>query len=72
MIFVSEYNSYKKCLWNGKHFITNRILRPKLKSKRLKFIFYRSVDVPGPGVPPALISGKLVSELINAIFRTIV
>jgi phytoene desaturase len=40
----------------------------KVKSKRLKFIFTGQLTVPGPGVPPALISGKLVSELINKQF----
>jgi phytoene desaturase len=40
-------------------------LRPKLKSKKVKRMFFTGqLTVPGPGVPPSLISGKLVSELI--------
>jgi len=40
-------------------------LRPKLKSKKVKKMYFTGqLTVPGPGVPPALISGKLVSELI--------
>jgi phytoene desaturase len=35
-------------------------LRPKLKVKKV-LIFHGQLTVPGPGVPPALISGKLVS-----------
>ena len=34
-------------------------LRPKLKSKKVKIFFTGQLTVPGPGVPPALISGKL-------------
>jgi phytoene desaturase len=40
----------------------------KIKSKKVKIIFHRSVDCSGTRVPPALISGKLVSELINKQF----
>ena len=40
-------------------------LRPKLKSKKVEGLYFTGqLTVPGPGVPPALISGKLVSELI--------
>lgn len=41
-------------------------LRPKLKSKRVKNLYFTGqLTVPGPGVPPAIISGKLVSDLIS-------
>lgn len=41
-------------------------LRPKLKSSLVKGLFFTGqLTVPGPGVPPALISGKLVSGLIQ-------
>jgi phytoene desaturase len=41
-------------------------LRPKLKSSKVKGLFFTGqLTVPGPGVPPALISGKLVSGLIQ-------
>ena len=44
-------------------------LRPKLKSKKVNNLYFTGqLTVPGPGVPPALISGKLVSELINKKF----
>jgi len=40
-------------------------LRPKLKSKKVKNLYFTGqLTVPGPGVPPALISGKLVADLI--------
>ena len=38
----------------------------KLKSKKVKSLYFTGqLTVPGPGVPPALISGKLVADLIN-------
>lgn len=40
-------------------------LRPKLKSKKVKGLFFTGqLTVPGPGVPPSLISGKLVADLV--------
>jgi hypothetical protein len=41
---------------------------PKLKAKVGNLYFTGQLTVPGPGVPPALISGKLVSDLINKQF----
>ena len=46
-------------------------LRPKLKSKKVKNLFFTGqLTVPGPGVPPALISGKLSAELISKQFAS--
>ena len=65
--FIEEYNSYKGnayCLANT--LLQTAFLRPKLKSKKVKNLYFTGqLTVPGPGVPPALISGKLVSELIS-------
>jgi phytoene desaturase len=42
------------------------VLRPKLKSKKVTNLYFTGqLTVPGPGVPPALISGKLVADLIR-------
>ena len=41
-------------------------LRPKLKSNKVKNLYFTGqLTVPGPGVPPSLISGKIVAELIQ-------
>ena len=68
--FVSEYNSYKGNAYGmANTLLQTAFLRPKLKSKKVKNLFFTGqLTVPGPGVPPALISGKLVSELINKQF----
>ncbi|MGZ0016430.1 phytoene desaturase family protein [Yeosuana sp. AK3] len=64
--FVNDYNSYKGNAYGMANTLTQTaFLRPKLKSKKVKNLFFTGqLTVPGPGVPPALISGKLVSELI--------
>lgn len=41
-------------------------LRPKVKSRKVKGLYFAGqLTVPGPGVPPALISGQLVADLID-------
>jgi phytoene desaturase len=64
--FVSQYNSYKGNAYGmANTLLQTAFLRPKLKSKKVKNLYFTGqLTVPGPGVPPALISGKLVSELI--------
>lgn len=65
--FVSDYNSYKGNAYGmANTLLQTAFLRPKLKSKKVKNLYFTGqLTVPGPGVPPALISGKLVSELIK-------
>ena len=65
--FVEDYNSYKgNAFGMANTLLQTAFLRPKLKSKKVKNLFFTGqLTVPGPGVPPALISGKLVSELIE-------
>ena len=44
----------------------SRKANPKLKSKKVDGLYFTGqLTVPGPGVPPSLISGKLVAELIE-------
>lgn len=64
--FIDKYNSYKGNAYGMANTLSQTaFLRPKLKSKKVKNLFFTGqLTVPGPGVPPSLISGKLVSELI--------
>jgi len=64
--FVSEYNSYKGNAYGLANTLRQTaFLRPKLASKKVSNLFFTGqLTVPGPGVPPALISGKIVSELL--------
>ncbi|WP_027078748.1 phytoene desaturase family protein [Maribacter antarcticus] len=65
--FIERYNSYKGNAYGMANTLTQTaFLRPNLKSKKVKNLFFTGqLTVPGPGVPPSLISGKLVSELIT-------
>ncbi len=64
--FIKDYNSYKGNAYGmANTLMQTAFLRPKLKSKIVDNLFFTGqLTVPGPGVPPSLISGKLVSELI--------
>lgn len=65
--FKEKYNSYKGNAYGMANTLRQTaFLRPKLKSKKVKNLFFTGqLTVPGPGVPPSIISGKLVSELIS-------
>ncbi len=64
--FIEQYNSYKGNAYGMANTLSQTaFLRPGLRSKKVKNLFFTGqLTVPGPGVPPALISGKLVSDLI--------
>lgn len=65
--FIEEYNSYKGNAYGmANTLMQTAFLRPKLKSKKVNNLYFTGqLTVPGPGVPPSLISGKLVAELIQ-------
>jgi len=70
--FVTDYNAYKGNAYGmANTLLQTAFLRPKLKSKKIKNLYFTGqLTVPGPGVPPALISGKLVAELIQKYIRS--
>ncbi len=65
--FKEQYNSYKGNAYGMANTLSQTaFLRPRLKSKKVKNLYFTGqLTVPGPGVPPALISGKIVSDLIS-------
>ena len=64
--FKDDYNSYKGNAYGlANTLMQTHVLRPKLKSKKVDNLFFcGQLTVPGPGVPPSIISGKIVSDLI--------
>ena len=64
--FKESYNSYKGNAYGmANTLLQTAFLRPNIKSSKVGNLFFTGqLTVPGPGVPPALISGKLASELI--------
>ena len=68
--FVKDYHSYKGNAYGlANTLLQTAFLKPKMKSKKLKNLFYAGqLTVPGPGVPPAIISGQLAAnELIKTL-----
>jgi phytoene desaturase len=65
--FKEEYNSYKGNAYGmANTLLQTAFLRPKIKSSKVNNLYFTGqLTVPGPGVPPALISGKIASELIK-------
>ncbi|HAH56119.1 MAG TPA: phytoene desaturase [Flavobacterium sp.] len=65
--FINDYNSYKGNAYGLANILTQTaFLRPKIISKKVKNLFFTGqLTVPGPGVPPSIISGKIVSDLIK-------
>jgi phytoene desaturase len=65
--FINEYNSYKGNAYGlANTLLQTSFLRPKLKSSKVNNLFFTGqLTVPGPGVPPSIVSGELVADLIN-------
>ena len=65
--FKSEYNSYGGNAYGlANTLFQTAFLRPNIKSKLVQNLYFcGQLTVPGPGVPPAIVSGELVANLIN-------
>lgn len=68
--FQAEYNSFKGNAYGlANTLLQTAILKPSARSKKVNNLFYTGqLTVPGPGVPPSLISGEVVATLINRLF----
>lgn len=64
--FVKDYHSYKGNAYGmANTLFQTAFLRPKLRSRKVKNLYFTGqLTVPGPGVPPSLISGQLVAGLV--------
>ncbi|MEP7106617.1 MAG: phytoene desaturase family protein [Ferruginibacter sp.] len=62
--FKSDYNSFKGNAYGlANTLLQTAILKPGLRSKKVRNLFYTGqLTVPGPGVPPSLISGEVVAK----------
>jgi len=62
--FQSDYNAFKGNAYGLANTLRQTaVLKPSIRNKKLKNLFYTGqLTVPGPGVPPALISGQLVAK----------
>ena len=62
--FKNDYHSFKGNAYGLANTLTQTaILKPGLKNKKLSNLYYTGqLTVPGPGVPPSLISGQVVAK----------
>jgi len=69
--FKNDYNAFKGNAYGlANTLMQTSILKPSLKSKKVSNLFYTGqLTVPGPGVPPCLISGEVVAKEIDKHFK---
>jgi phytoene desaturase len=68
--FINEYNAFKGNAYGlANTLMQTAVLKPACRSKKLNNLFYTGqLTVPGPGVPPSLISGEVVAKEIRKVF----
>lgn len=64
--FVQDYNSFKGNAYGLANTLNQTaILKPSIRNKKVNNLLYTGqLTVPGPGVPPSLISGQVVANEI--------
>lgn len=67
--FINDYNAYGGNAYGLANTLKQTaVLKPKMKNKQLNNLFYTGqLTVPGPGVPPSIISGKIVAQQITKL-----
>jgi phytoene desaturase len=71
--FVSDYHAFKGNAYGLANTLDQTaILKPRIKSKKVKNLYYAGqLTVPGPGLPPSIISGKVAANLIAKDFKLV-
>lgn len=69
--FKNDYNAYRGNAYGLANTLRQTaVLKPRMKSRRVKGLYFAGqLTVPGPGVPPSLISGQVVADLIEKEHR---
>lgn len=64
--FVNDYHAFKGNAYGLANTISQTAnLKPSIRNKKVKNLFYTGqLTVPGPGVPPSIISGQVVADYI--------
>lgn len=65
--FVSDYNAYGGNAYGLANTLSQTaIFKPKIINKKISNLVYTGqLTVPGPGVPPSLISGKIAARMLH-------
>ncbi len=69
--FVNDYHAYKGNAYGlANTLLQTAILKPGLKSRKVQNLYYTGqLTVPGPGVPPSLISGQVTGQEVIKDFQ---
>ena len=69
--FISDYNAYQGNAYGLANTLKQTaFLKPRIRNKKISNLFYTGqLTVPGPGVPPAIISGKIVAAQVSKQLR---
>ncbi len=67
--FINDYNAYGGNAYGLANTLAQTaVWKPSIQNKKLFNLFYTGqLTVPGPGVPPSLISGKIVAREVNQL-----
>lgn len=62
--FVNDYNAFKGNAYGLANTLRQTaLLKPRIKNKHLSNLFYTGqLTVPGPGIPPSIVSGEVVAK----------
>ena len=65
--FLQDYNAYGGNAYGLANTLKQTaVLKPKMRNKKVNNLFYTGqLTVPGPGVPPSIISGKIVANEVT-------
>lgn len=71
--FVADYNAYKGNAYGLANTLKQTaVLKPSVRNKKVKNLFYAGqLTVPGPGVPPALISGEIAATQMSNYLKSV-
>jgi phytoene desaturase len=69
--FKEDYHSFRGNAYGlANTLLQTANLKPSCKSKKVNNLYYTGqLTVPGPGVPPSLISGEVVATLVDKIYN---
>ena len=69
--FVGDYNAYQGNAYGlANTLMQTAIFKPIMKSKKVENLFFAGqLTVPGPGVPPSIISGQIVAKELSKYLK---
>jgi phytoene desaturase len=69
--FIEDYNALRGNAYGLANTLSQTaLLKPSMRSQRVKNLFFAGqLTVPGPGVPPSLLSGQMVAGCVKSAFE---